>query len=402
MSKNSRLLAAAAALALAGAGVVATGPAAQARTHHGTSASHHASHHKSPWGHHRRHHQTRPLLPRGVLASDLLTPLSAAVARDGTTYVTSSFGGQILRVRPGGDPQVVYSDPDGNEIEGLSMDGRDVTFLVSQADPETGSNTATWIKRLRPDGSVRTVANLYDHESTTNPDAATTYGFRDDNQTCDALWPTEAVGAPATYTGIVDSHPYASTSWHGTTYVADAAGNDILAVSPSGHVSTVATLPGIGYTITEDVASGLGLDPCFVGRTYYFEAVPTDIELGPNGRFYVSSLPGGPEGPELGARGSVFTVDAYSHRIRQIASGFLGATGVAVSPRGTVYVSQLFGNEVSRVTFDRGGSHVSSLATPSTPGAVEWTPWGVVATTDVLSGTDGASAPAAQLVNLGF
>lgn len=50
--------------------------------------------------------------------------------------------------------------------------------------------------------------------------------------------------------------------------------------------------------------SGLGLDPCFVGRTYWFEPVPTDIEVGRGGQLYVPSLLGGPEGDELGARGS--------------------------------------------------------------------------------------------------
>lgn len=395
MTRKSRFVAAAAALALTGAGVVATTPAAQAHQHHGPPASH-RSPHTSPKGHHHS-----PRLPLGVLASGLLTPLSSAVARDGTAYVTSSFAGQILRVRPGGDPQVIYTEPDGNEIEGLSVTGRTLTFLVSQSDSATGEHTGAWVKRLLPDGTVRTVADLYTYETTTNPDAGTTYGFRDNNPDCDALWPTDAIGAPPSYPGGVDTHPYASTTRHGWTYVADAGANDILAVSPTGHVSTVATLPGIGYTLTEDVVDGLGLDPCFVGRTYYFESVPTDIEAGRHGSFYVSSLPGGPEGPELGARGSVFTVNAYSHQVRQIASGFLGATGVAVSPRGTLYVSQMFGNEVSRVTFGSSGPQTSTLAQVPTPGAVEWTRWGVITTTDVLSGTDG-SAPAAQLTNLGF
>ena len=410
MSRTPRLVAVAATLALAGAGVVATSPTAEARAHPARSTSHHASHHKATLkahhkSHHKAHHTKRhhaPRLPVGVLASDLFTPLSAAVATDGTSYVTSSFGGQILRIRPRHDPEVVYTEPDGNEVEGLSVDGRVVTFLVSRTDPATGDYDGTWVKRLRPDGSVRTVADLYAHESSLNPDSTTTYGFRDGDTTCDALWPADEIGAPATYTGVVDSHPYASTSRHGWTYVADAGGNDILAVSPAGRVRTVATLPGIGYTITEDVASGFGLDPCFVGRTYYFEGVPTDIETGPHGRLYVSSLPGGPEGPELGARGSIFTIDVARHRARQVVSGLLGATGVAVSPTGTLYATQMFGNEISRITFGRGGPRVSTFATPTTPGAVEWTRWGVVATTDVLSGTDGTSAPAAQLVNLGF
>lgn len=383
MSIIRRGLTVAAALAL-GAGVATVTPAAQ------------ASSGGRPHARHMAHHAPAPAIHRGVLASGLFTPLSAAVAEDGTAYVTSSFAGQILKVRPGAAPTVAYSDPDGYEIEGLSTDGRTLTFLVTHPGAEQGENLDSWVKQLAPDGTVRTLADLHDYEAATNPDQGTTYGFRDSDPTCDANWPAEM--GPASYPGHVDSHPYASVTSHGVTYVADAGANAIFAVSPRGHVSTVATLPAAAHTLTADDAAGLGLDPCFAGRTYYFEGVPTDVELGPDGRLVVTSLPGGPEGDQLGARGSVYSVDVRSGRTRQFADGFLGATGVAVSPSGTLYVAEMFGNQVTRISH----GHRSTLASPPTPGAVEWTRWGVVATTDVLSGTDGTSAPAAQLVDLGY
>ena len=369
MSRLPRCLTAAAALTL-GAALIATTPAAQAHA--------------------------KPRLPHGVLASGLLTPLSAAVGDDGTAYVSSNFAGQILKVRPGKSPKVVYTDPNGYEVGGLSVDRGVVTFVVTRSNQETFENTGSWLKRLYPSGKVKTVADLNAYEKKRNPDRRTSYGFRKSDPACDAKWPAE-IGAPASYKGGIDSHPYATATRHGSTYVADAGGNSILSVSSSGRVKTVATLPGIPYRFTPDVVAGFGLDPCFVGRTYYFEGVPTDVETGPDGRLYVSSLPGGPEGPELGARGSVFKIDARSGHLKQVARGFLGATGVAVSPHGTIYVAEMFGNEITAV---RHG-HRKTLASPPTPGAVEWTRWGVVATTDVLSGTDGTSAPAGKLVNLG-
>ncbi|MGH3350893.1 MAG: ScyD/ScyE family protein, partial [Nocardioides sp.] len=318
MSRFPRWLTAAAALSI-GAALIATTPAAQA-------------------------HRPNPGLPTGVLASDLLTPLSAAVDDDGTAYVSSNFGGQILKVRAGKAPKLIYTDPNGYEVGGLSVDDGVVTFVVTRSDRETFENTGSWLKRLYSSGKVRTVADLNAHETKHNPDRRTSYGFRKSDPECDAKWPAE-IGAPAAYQGGIDSHPYATATKHGSTYVADAGGNTVLSVSSSGRVKTVATLPGIPYTFTPEVVEGFGLDPCFVDRTYYFEGVPTDVETGPGGRLYVSSLPGGPEGPELGARGSVFSIDAKKGHLKQVARGFLGATGVAVSHSGTIYVAEMFANK---------------------------------------------------------
>ena len=39
------------------------------------------------------------------------------------------------------------------------------------------------------------------------------------------------------------------------------------------------------------------------GSTYYFEPVPTDVEVGPDGKLYVTTPPRRPRGPEpLGTR----------------------------------------------------------------------------------------------------
>ena len=62
--------------------------------------------------------------------------------------------------------------------------------------------------------------------------------------------------------------------------VADAGGNDIVKVDRYGHPSLLAVLPPQPVRITSAMAAGLHLDPCVVGITYKFEAVPTDVEVG--------------------------------------------------------------------------------------------------------------------------
>lgn len=91
-------------------------------------------------------------------------------------------------------------------------------------------------------------------------------------------------GIPVQYTGQLDSRPHAATAvGHGSWAVADAGDNDILRISRTGHVSTLAVLPRQPLHVTAAFAAENGLPPCTVGITYYFEPVPTDVEVGPDG-----------------------------------------------------------------------------------------------------------------------
>ena len=108
----------------------------------------------------------------------------------------------------------------------------------------------------------------------------------------------------------------------GTAVVADAAGNDIITVSPSGFRTEIATLPGQPVKVTKALAHQFGMPGCVVGHKFWFEPVPTDVEVH-DGMLYVSTLPGGPEDPSLGARGKVYTVDPDTGDVTQIGKGFL-------------------------------------------------------------------------------
>jgi hypothetical protein len=142
-----------------------------------------------------------------------------------------------------------------------------------------------------------------------------------------------------------------------------------VSVDRNGNVKTVAVLPPQSPVIaTAAAAETAGLPPCVVGATFVAEPVPTDVEVGHDGSLYVSTLPGGPEDSSLGARGSVYKVNPWTGTSTLIATGLLGAVNLALSPSGTIYVSELFGDQVSKIV---NGSPVPVVSVPQ-PSALEW------------------------------
>lgn len=223
------------------------------------------------------------------------------------------------------------------------MPGRVVfTRSVGSAGPEEPA-TATTLERVQPNGTVTTLASLLDYEVANDPDAGDIYGFLNVSAACQAKLPPEL----GPHTGIVESNPYKVAALSPISFaVADAAGNDILRVT-NGNVSTVAVLPGVPQRITLAAARDLGLPLCTVGRVYTSEPVPTDVEVAPDGFWYVSSLPGG---PELPGTGSAIRVDPSTGAVNLVARGFSGAVDLAVADDGTIYVAELFGNRISSIS----------------------------------------------------
>lgn len=309
------------------------------------------------------------------IVDGLAGPLQLAVGNDGTIYVAQSFAGTLTAVGKKGTTDLV-STP-GADIAGVAADGRgSVTFTTTG---ETEHGFFAEVKRVLPNGRVRSLADLRKYEVTANPDQDNDYGFQGLTPECAALVPAEIGGEP--YPGIIDAHPYSVAILpDGSRVVADAGGNDVVRVAPNGTISTVAVLPPQPAVITAELAAGIGLPECTVGTTYNFEPVPTDVELGPDGLLYVSILPGGPEDASLGARGAVYSIKPATGEVTKVAGGFLGATNLAVAPDGTIYVAEMFGGRISTVS--RTGSQ--PFADVPFPAAVEWADGKLYATVDVF------------------
>jgi hypothetical protein len=183
--------------------------------------------------------------------------------------------------------------------------------------------------------------------------------FGIDNPTQCQRTALKAAGFPVSYTGEVDSHPYAVASVRGGWVVADAGGNDLLFVDDRGKVKLLTLLPRQPHTVTAAEAGALKLPACVAGVTYNFEPVPTDVEVGGHGALYITTLPGGPEGTALGARGSVYRFSPKSHRLARIATDFAGATNLAVTPSGHVLVTEYFAGRISTISHGRAATVLS-------------------------------------------
>jgi len=328
-----------------------------------------------------------------TIATGLSGPLSVEVDPNHLAYVSENFASELSRInRRTGKVTTLVTGPAGSEISATSSRWGTVYYAQSVGDPTGHSASSLWA--LAPGATApRQVADIYAYESANNPDKVNTYGFSGLSADCRAAIVKdhpEFADVLQPYKGRVDTHPFSTLpSSHGV-YVADAGANAILRVGKDGSVHTVAVLPALApVTVTQAIATAQGLPSCAVGSTFVAEPVPTDVEWGPDGWLYVTSLPGGPEDASLGARGSVLKVNPGTGTTYTVARGFVGATNLAVSKTtGNIYVTELFGGatgggQVSVLT--RGSNTPTALIALTSPAAVELRKGRLYVTTEVFA-----------------
>jgi hypothetical protein len=315
-----------------------------------------------------------------LVAGGFVSPLGFAVGSDGTLYVAEAFIGQLTAVSTRGKRSTLVSGPEGQFTSGVDAKGKGTVSYTLSLPPEfqDGPPTDTTMNRVLPNGKTVRETSLLAYEQTANPDAGNVYGLIGASAGCLAqyndLLDSGAELPPAVYPGAIDSNPYAVViDTNGSRVVADAAGNSVVRVSPNGRsVSTVGVLPPIPQTLTEQALEDLPLDEC-VGAQYQSNPVPTDVEIGPDGDYYVSALPGFPESP---GAGKVFKISRTTGAVSEVAGGFSGAVDLAVAADGSIYVAELFAFQVSKV--NPGDNAASSSVFVPCPTAVEIGPGGTV------------------------
>jgi hypothetical protein len=280
----------------------------------------------------------------------------------------------------------------GNAVGGVSVRHGRIVFTETASD--SNGPTDSWVKVLTRHGRARTLAHVRAYENRKNPDGHVTYGVRGISSSCASQWPTQQAG-PAVYQGIKDSHPYATWQTRNRTYVADAGMNAVISIAPRGKIRTVAVLPPAPVKITAELvqgfqSQGVTIPSCAIGLTYYGEPVPTDVQKAADGSLYVTT-----EGGGLGEQmplGALYRI--RGKHIHRVAGGLFAAVGLAIGRHGDVYVSQLFGGEISKV---KPNGRVRTFAKVNMPAALDWHD-GLYATTDVLVGAEPGGTPGGKVV----
>jgi DNA-binding beta-propeller fold protein YncE len=167
--------------------------------------------------------------------------------------------------------------------------------------------------KLERRGRTERLADIWDFERDTNPDAQ--------------------VANPA-----IDSNPVAVERRRGRFLVADAGGNTVLQATGKGAVS-------VFHLFANTTAQ-------FQGNTVPMQTVPTGVAVGPDGNVYVSQLTGFPF-PVGGAK--VFVLDRRTGAVIREITGFTNAIDLAFGKDGELYVLEL---------------DADSLLAPGTDGAI--------------------------------
>ncbi len=335
-----------------------------------------------------------------VVTGGLIGPLTVASGDGGDVYVTQTFANTLSKVDGNGEVTNLHTlegSPETAELVGVAYSGGATYHIENDFSGEVPTSHI-----VRTENGERTVVSddLWAYEIANNPDRSHRYGVTNARGTClDQLTAfEETAGFPiVNYRGIVESHGYQLEVHDGAIYVADAAANAVLKVDEgTGAISTVSVLPGktIKFTAGLEAALegqlGLDIPDCIVGKRFIAESVPTDVQVGWLGGLYVSTL-GGSAGEVL-PLSSVYWISPDAEYTFEVAGDLHGATGLDVTPDGTVIVAEMFGGRVSAIP--HGDNEATTLFEANSPADVAVAGHTVYATT----GTFGEGA----LVKYGY
>ena len=231
---------------------------------------------------------------------------SPSIVQRGTTFYYGATGA-VSRLWKGEQERVASGLPslamaNGNRAEGahdVSFNGAGNAYVtigleghpdLREALGASGAGFAQLV-RLKPDGEWSSVADLGAYEKTVNPDGL-----------------------------VVDTNPFAVLAGRGADVVlTDSGGNSLLSVDHQGNVSTLAVMPQLPASQSNNG-----------------HAVPTGFAVGPDGAYYVGILGGL---PFRDGAASVYRI-VPGEQPTVFAAGFKAIIDVDFDAGGNLYVLQ--------------------------------------------------------------
>ena len=254
-----------------------------------------------------------------VLAKGLNGPYGIAANGRQGFVVAEGDAGQVTQIGRHGSKRVLIKGAPG--VAGVATAGRRL-FAVLGGPNETGAPSGgdyaptSVLRADRWGHHVKVIANLLDYELAHNPDGQVQFGP-------DGKTPYDAL-----------SNPFSMNYSRFGLLVADGGANDVLKVDPrTGRVSTFFVPPTV-KDVPACLADGAQSNPGTVGC----DPVPTGIAVR-RGSVYVSTL-----GAEVPGAGRVYQLNGRTGRVQHVWKGLTAPTGIAVTPGGTVFVSEVLYN----------------------------------------------------------
>lgn len=239
-----------------------------------------------------------------VVAAGLDNPRKIFVGPTGVVYVAEAgsggnhgthrclrscigLTGSVVKIEKGVATHVVtglgsLSLPGGQDAEGPAaavLEGARYVVLMQDMEidargvnkvglPHAGKLLSTPAGKVAP----RTIADLAAFEAAHNPDRG--------------AGPGRSYAQPS-----IDSDPYAFVPYRGGYAVVDAAGNDLLWVSPGGAISVLAVFPTRAVRLS---AAERRQHRPRAPAVLHVQSVPSSVVVGPDGALYVGEFTGWP------------------------------------------------------------------------------------------------------------
>ena len=297
------------------------------------------------------------------------TPRGGILVSEGNT-IREIFRGSVRSVT---EVPVPPTDPP-SLVNGLVAVGAR-TFYATSGGGDLAEGAALW--RGGP-GGVRLVADITAFETQSDPDVLE--GPQWKHPDCEAIPPFNA--GP-------QSNPYHLTRRTGNeTLVADAAGNTLLSARGNGRVDLVAV-----FTPPVDESGKFRtLFPLDAETDCYVQPVPTAVDIGPDGAYYVGELTGAPAVPGWSRvwriRNGSSNIVCPSAGCTEVLSGLTSVIDLEFAPDGYLYVVEYdqagwlaavtgagSGGAIKRCDVETGSCSIVQDGL-LLPGALTWDKWG--------------------------